>query len=75
MSDLKKEMKLDQLMEIEGFESFDEICEDSMNSVNCGICMNEGCDYTTTVESDCDDGYCEECETNTVCSATELILF
>lgn len=75
MNDLTKECKLDVLMDVEGFDSFDELCVDSHDSVNCGICMNEGCDYTTTVEPDCSDGWCEECGTNTVKSATELILF
>ena len=68
--------KLEELMNAEGYDDFDEFCEDAIcDSVNPGICMNKGCNYTTTVEPDCDTGYCEECNTYTVKSATELILF
>ena len=67
--------KIDDLMEVEGYEDFDELMEYAQDSVNVGICMNEGCDYTTQVEPDCDSGWCELCDTNTVKSATELILF
>jgi len=69
--------KLKVLMESEGYDDFEEFVEDIMyDSVNAGICMNPGCSYVaTSVEPDCVDGYCEECGTNTVKSATELILF
>lgn len=67
--------KIDDLMDVEGYDDFDEFCNDiGFDSINSGICMNEGCDYTTMVEPDCDSGWCEECETNTVKSATGLIL-
>tara|TARA_Y100001954_G_C15433442_1_gene418002 strand:+ start:105 stop:338 length:234 start_codon:yes stop_codon:yes gene_type:complete len=36
------------------------------DSVVLGVCMNSGCDYTTDVEPDCDDGHCEVCGTHTV---------
>ena len=36
------------------------------------ICMNEGCDYTTDMEPDQDQGWCEVCGTNTVASAAIL---
>jgi hypothetical protein len=68
--------KLDTLVEVEGYADVEDLIEDIMfDSVNPGICMNEGCDYTTTVEPDCDTGYCELCNTHTVKSATNLILF
>ncbi len=68
--------KIETLMDVEGYDNMDELMGDLMcGSTNPGICMNEGCNYTTTVEPDCDSGYCEECDTNTVKSATELILF
>jgi len=68
--------KLNDLVMLEGFDDVEELMEEIMfDSVNPGICMNDGCDYTTTVEPDCDTGYCEFCGTNTVKSATELILF
>lgn len=62
--------KMTTLCELEGVD-FDEI---AMESVVPGICMNEGCSYTTDVEPDSSTGWCEECDSNTVKSATELIL-
>lgn len=68
--------KIQTLMDIEGYEDVEELMEDLMTaSTNPGICMNPGCNYITIVEPDSDTGYCEECGTNTVKSATELILF
>ena len=68
--------KLEVLMESEGQDNLEEFCEELMfDSVNPGICMNNGCDYTTHVEPDQTEGWCEVCESNTVKSATELILF
>jgi len=68
--------KLETLMENEGYDDLDDLMDDIMYaSTNPGICMNDGCDYTTIVEPDSCTGYCEECGTNTVKSATELILF
>lgn len=37
-----------------------------------GICMNEGCDYTTQYEPDQDAGWCDVCDTGTVASALIL---
>ncbi len=51
-------------MELLEARIFDSVCE--------GICINKGCDYTCTVESDSSDGWCEECEENTVTSALIL---
>ena len=36
------------------------------------ICMTEGCDHTTEMESDQDAGYCEACGGNTMVSALVL---
>jgi len=59
--------KLQQLAEIEGFEDAYELLESvGHDSVNPGICINKECDYTTEVEPDCRNGYCEECGTQTV---------
>ena len=38
------------------------------------ICMNEGCDATYDYEPDSTTGWCDECETNTVKSAIELVI-
>lgn len=71
----KREAKLADLIEIEGAVE-DILCEEALlKGVSAGICMNDGCDYTTNVEPDCEEGWCEHCSTNTVVSALELALF
>jgi hypothetical protein len=42
------------------------------DGISPGICVNDGCDYTTDVEPDQDRGWCEVCRTNTVQSALIL---
>ena len=70
----KRQDKIAQLCDVEG-ESFDSMMSRCMmDSVNPGICMNDDCDYTTNVEPDCSNGYCEQCDTQTVKSFTELVL-
>jgi len=59
--------KLNTLVRLSGFD-----CEVDFLSACCsdtvvtGICMNAHCDYTDDVEPDCNDGYCEDCETSSV---------
>ncbi len=67
-----KQEKLDQLAEIEGMSDMEMFEEGTFDSVCKGICINDDCDYTTTVEPDCSEGYCEVCETQTVKSALIL---
>jgi len=51
----------------------DEMLEEAVyDSVAPGICMNPGCDYTTEVEPDSMEGWCECCNTNTVQSCLVL---
>ena len=65
--------KLMRLCEIEGFRTIEEILFASITDSVCpAICMTEGCDYTTEMESDQDAGYCERCGGNTVTSALVL---
>jgi hypothetical protein len=65
--------KLEELVEIEGYETFDELLEATFSdSVSPGICTNDGCDFTVEVEPDQDRGWCESCGTNTVKSALIL---
>jgi hypothetical protein len=65
--------KLGRLAELEGYNHPFSMLEDAITDSVCpGICINKGCDYTTEVEPDCQDGYCEECETQTVKSAMIL---
>ena len=69
----KRRTKLRQLIESEGFGSeFDLIEATISDSVSPAICMNDGCDYTTEMEPDQREGWCEACGTNTVASALIL---
>jgi hypothetical protein len=68
--------KFSLLIEIEGYDDSLAFLEEvSTDSVCPGICMNPDCDYTTEVEPDCRNGYCEECNTQTVKSALVLVGF
>jgi len=68
-----KGAKLMTLCEREGFKTLDQLLKyASGDSVCPAICMTEGCDYTTEMESDQDEGYCEACGGNTVTSALIL---
>ena len=65
--------KLASLMESEGYEDSMEFLEECMmDSVVMGICVNDGCSYTTEVELDCYDGWCEMCRSQSVSSALVL---
>jgi len=64
--------KLEKLCEIEGMTE-EELFEASLFGDSCmGICMNEGCDYTTEVEPDQTKGWCDECQTNSIKSGLIL---
>lgn len=68
-----KEDKLKTLAEIEGFSKVMEMLEEfAVDAVVPGICMNEGCEYSTGVEPDCENGICENCDENTVTSCLIL---
>lgn len=60
--------KLEQLAEIEGYDSVENMLEEAtFDSVTCGICTNEGCDATTScIEPDGHGMFCENCKTNTI---------
>ena len=64
--------KLTELLNIEGLDD-ETMFEAAMDSVQPGICMNEGCDQTAQVEPDCDKGFCEGCGTQTVKSLSMLL--
>ena len=69
----KREAKLDRLVEIEGYDSLDDLLPVAVaDSVCPAICMNDGCDYTAEMEPDQDRGWCESCGTNTVASVLVL---
>ena len=68
-----KATKLMKLCEMEGFRTLDQLLQQAAgDSVCLAICMTEGCDYTTEMEPDQDEGYCEACGGNTVVSALVL---
>ena len=68
-----KSAKLMKLCEAEGFKTFDQLLRHVGGDSLCpAICMTEGCDHTTEMEPDQDQGYCEACGGNTVVSALVL---
>ena len=68
-----KAAKLMKLCDAEGFESLDDLLALSVTDSVCpAICMMEGCDHVTEMESDQDEGYCEACGGNTMVSALVL---
>jgi hypothetical protein len=68
-----KAAKLMKLCDAEGFKCIDDLLALSITDSMCpAICTTEGCDYTTEMESDQDEGYCEACGGNTVTSVLVL---
>jgi hypothetical protein len=68
-----KAAKLMKLCDLEGYKRLHDLLRASTTDSLCpAICMTEGCDYTTEMESDQDAGYCEACGGNTVTSALVL---
>ena len=68
-----KGAKLMKLCDIEGFDSLDDLLQAAVTDSVCpAICMTEGCDYTTEMEPDQDQGFCEACGGNTVTSVLVL---
>ena len=68
-----KGAKLMRLCDLEGFNSLDDLLQAAATDSVCpAICMTEGCDYTTEMEPDQDQGYCEVCGGNTMVSALIL---
>ena len=71
-----KAKKLMALCELEGFKSFDDLLQAAATDSVCpAICMAEDCNYTTEMEPDQDQGYCQSCGTNTMVSALILAGF
>lgn len=62
--------RLAKLAEIEGMTVMEMLEEGTFDSVARGICRN--CDYTTQVEPDSLEGWCENCCENTVISCLVL---
>jgi hypothetical protein len=68
-----REVKLAKLVEIEGYETADQLLEAVFSdAVSPAICMNEDFDFTCEMEPDQDAGHCEQCHTNTMKAAPVL---
>jgi hypothetical protein len=71
--DALRQAKLAKLIEIEGFDTIEELMEAVFSdAVSPAICMNEGCDFSCEMEPDQDRGWCDECHTNTMKAAPVL---
>jgi hypothetical protein len=64
--------KLDLLARGWGMKTSEFVEEYALDDVVPGICMNPECDYTTEVEPDQKEGWCEECGTRSVQSGIVL---
>jgi hypothetical protein len=64
--------KIDDLAKIEGLSVEELLTQATFDFVAKGICTNPSCNYTTDVEPDQSEGYCEVCDTNTVKSCLVL---
>ncbi len=61
--------KLTDLLEVEGYDDPMGMLEDfAHDSLVPGICMNADCNCTYNYETDSSDGWCDECQTNSVSS-------
>jgi hypothetical protein len=73
MDDALREAKLAKLIEIEGYETADQLLAAAFSdSVSPAICMNEDCNFTCEMEPDQEAGYCGECHANTMTAAPVL---
>jgi len=73
MDDALRQAKLAKLIEIEGYESLEQLLEAVIgDSVSPTICTNADCTYTCEMEPDQERGYCDECRTNTMVAAPVL---
>jgi len=64
--------KLDLLAREWGMKTSEFVEEYALDDVVPGICMNPDCDYTTEVEPDQRQGWCEVCGTTSVRSGIVL---
>ena len=65
--------KLIRLAHDYGFGSVHDMLEAAtFDNIVPGICTNKSCNYSTDVEPDSADGWCEECSMNSVKSCLRL---
>lgn len=68
-----KGSKLMKVCEAEGFATIEDLLRLSVTDSVCpAICMTEGCDHISQMESDQEEGHCEKCGGNTMVSALVL---
>ena len=76
LNSLQKRQKLRKLAKLEGFETVTELLEHSaLDCVSPAICCNPdnlACDYSSEMEPDQDQGWCDECDKGTMQSALIL---
>lgn len=73
MSSVKTTAKLAVLAKSEGYNTVEAMLEARGYDVTVpAICMTPGCDYTTYMEPDQHEGWCESCNTGTVVSMLVL---
>lgn len=69
----RRTIKLRKLVEIGGFADDLALVEASLlDSVCPAICMNVGCSYSEDLEPDQQEGWCPECNTNSMMSGLIL---
>ena len=70
-----REQKLAKLLAAEGFDTLEELAAETLLGSRAGtpsICTNEGCNYTCDMEPDQEEGWCDECSTNSMKSGLVL---
>ena len=66
--------KLKTLLGLYDYENTDDFAHHYItDSIVPGICMNDGCEATYDYEPDQTEGWCDECETNSVKSGFILM--
>lgn len=67
--------KLATATELEGFTSYVDMCREAQiidDGSAPAICMNDECDNMADLETDATNGWCDNCETNTMKSVLVL---
>jgi hypothetical protein len=70
-----RQEKLAKLLAAEGYQDIAELAQEALLGSNAGtpsICMNDGCDYICEMEPDQEEGWCDECGTNSMMSGLVL---
>lgn len=65
--------KMRELLTLEGLTKEEFLENYALESCVPGICKNPNCDFVSFNEPDCKDGWCEECQDNTVVSGLILM--